>query len=51
VDEMLKVTGVEEVILHHEEAVLYLKVDNHELDKSQLQTLINEHIHAYQHVV
>lgn len=51
VGEVLKVTGVDEAILHHEEAVLYLKVDNHELDKSQLQTLINEHIHAYQDVI
>lgn len=51
VDEMLKITGVEEAILHHDDAVLYLKVDNQLLDKSQLQTLINEHIHAYQHVI
>jgi MFS family permease len=51
VNAMLNVTGVEEAILHHEEAVLYLKVDNHELDKAKLQTLINEHIHAYQHVI
>jgi hypothetical protein len=51
VDEMLKVTGVEEAILHHEDAVLYLKVDNQLLDKTQLQTLMNEHILAYQSVV
>jgi hypothetical protein len=30
---------------------LYLKVDNHILNKEKLQTLMNEHIHAYQHTV
>lgn len=51
VDELLKVTGIAEAVLHHEDAVVYLKVDNAKLDKETLQTLINEHIHAYQHVV
>lgn len=51
VDEMLNVTGIEEAILHHEEAILYLKVDNHILDKESLQTLINKHIHAYSPIV
>jgi hypothetical protein len=45
------VIGVEEAIMHYEEAVLYLKVDNQLLDKAQLQTLVNEYIHAYQHVI
>ncbi len=50
-DAILNVTGVEEVTLRHEDAVLYLKVDNQLLDKEQLQTLMNEHIHAYQGIV
>jgi hypothetical protein len=51
VDEMLNVTGVEETVLHYEEAILYLKVDNQLLDKEKLQTLINKHIHAYASIV
>ena len=51
VDEMRNVIGIEEVILHHEEAVLYLKVDNQLLDKEKLQALINKHIHTYLHIV
>ncbi len=51
VDELLKVTGIAEAVLHHEDAVVYLKVDNAQLDKETLQTLINEHIHAFEHVV
>lgn len=50
-DEILNVAGVEEVTLRHEDAVLYLKVDNQLLDKEKLQTLMNEHIHAYQGIV
>ena len=50
-DEIRKIIGVAEVILHHEDEVLYLKVDNQLLDKETLQTLINQHIHAYQNVV
>ncbi len=48
VSKILEITGVEEAILHHEEAVLYLKVDNQLLDKEKLQFLINEHIQIYQ---
>jgi MFS family permease len=51
VNKILNVIGVEEAIMHYEEAVLYLKVDNQLLDKAQLQTLVNEYIHAYQHVI
>jgi len=38
--EMLKLSGIEEVTLHMEEAVAYLKVDNQKLDRNQLQRLI-----------
>jgi predicted MFS family arabinose efflux permease len=51
VDEILKVIGVEEAVLHYQDAVLYLKVDNQLLDKTQLQTLMNTHIHAYQPII
>ncbi|MDD5460947.1 MAG: MFS transporter [Methylococcales bacterium] len=37
---MLKIAGVEEVTLRYDEAVAYLKVDNQQLDKDQLQALI-----------
>ncbi|MCX7076707.1 MAG: MFS transporter [Methylococcales bacterium] len=47
-DKILGVTGVEEVVLRHEDAVLYLKVDNQKLDQEQLQTLMNTHIHEYE---
>ena len=50
-DELLKVTGIAEVILHYKEAVLYVKVDNQILDKEKLQALMNTHINAYQNVV
>lgn len=40
-DAMLAVNGVEDVILHHSEGVAYLKVDNQQLDKAELQSLIN----------
>jgi len=49
--ELAKVTGIVEVVLHHEEAVVYLKVENVQLDKERLQILINEHIRAFQDVV
>lgn len=39
-DKMLAVTGVEEVTVHHAEAVAYLKVDNQQLDKTRLQSVI-----------
>lgn len=51
VNELAKVTGIAEVVLHHEEAVVYLKVENAQLDKERLQALINEHIRAFQDVV
>ena len=41
VTELLKITGVVEVTVHHEEAVAYLKVDSQLLDKDSLQTLLN----------
>lgn len=41
-DALLAVTGVEDVILHYSEGVAYLKVDNQQLDKQRIQTLINE---------
>ena len=47
-DKILAVAGVEEVVLRHEDAVLYLKVDNQKLDQAQLQTLMNTHIHEYE---
>ncbi|MFI3198316.1 MAG: MFS transporter, partial [Methylococcaceae bacterium] len=41
---MLKVVGVEEITLHYDEAVAYLKVDNQQLDKNQLQGLITQYV-------
>ena len=46
VAEMLKINGVEEITLHYEEALVYLKVDNQQLDKDQLQGLITQYVHA-----
>lgn len=43
VDELLQVSGVEELTLHAEEGVAYLKVDNHVLDRSKLQQIINDY--------
>ncbi len=43
VAKMLTIIGVEEVTPHYEEAVAYLKVDNHLLDKEQLQNLITQY--------
>ncbi len=40
--EMLKISGIEEVTMHMEEAVAYLKVDNQKLDRNQLQQLISQ---------
>jgi MFS family permease len=51
VEELLKITGIAEAILHYEDTVVYLKVDNALLDKEDLQALINQHIHAFQNVV
>ena len=44
VDQILKLNGVEEVTLHYQEGVAYLKVDNQQLDKQQLQNLISLHL-------
>ena len=41
VTELLEITGVEEVKLHFEESVAYLKVDNKILQKGNLQGLLN----------
>lgn len=43
---MLKIIGVEEVTLRYDEAVAYLKVDNQQLDKDQLQNLITQYLNA-----
>jgi len=42
----LKINGVEEVTLHNDEAVAYLKVDNQLLNKDQLQSLITLHLNT-----
>ena len=39
---LLEITGIEEVKLHHEEGVAYLKVDNKILHKENLQNLLND---------
>lgn len=39
---LLKVAGIEEVTVHAEEAVAYLKVDNQKLDRNQLQLFLNQ---------
>lgn len=39
-DNMLAIIGVEEVTVHYAEGVAYLKVDNQQLDKAQLQSVI-----------
>jgi len=44
--EMFKISGVEEITLHYEEALVYLKVDNQKLDKDQLQRLITQYVNA-----
>jgi len=41
--ELLKIAGIEEVTLRHEDGVAYLKVDNQHLDSAQLQSLIIKH--------
>jgi MFS family permease len=40
---MRKIIGVEQVTPHYDEAVVYLKVDNRQLDKVQLQALITQY--------
>ncbi len=44
--EIVKLNGVEEVTLHYEDGVAYLKVDNQQLDKNQLQSLISEYVNS-----
>jgi MFS family permease len=51
VTEIRNFSGVEEVIFHHDETTLYLKVDNQVIDKEKLQALINKHIQTYSHIV
>lgn len=46
VADVLKISGVEEVTLHYEEALVYLKVDNQQLDKDRLQSLITQYVNA-----
>lgn len=43
VNQLLAITGVVEVTVHHEEEVAYLKVDSQRLDKDQLQRLIDHY--------
>jgi len=43
VSQLLAIAGVVEVTVHHEEAVAYLKVDSHLLNKDQLQNLIEQY--------
>lgn len=38
--ELLKISGIEDVIVHDQEGVAYLKVDNQQLDRESLQRLI-----------
>jgi len=44
--EMTKLSGVEEITLHYDEALAYLKVDNQQLDKDKLQGLITQYVNA-----
>ena len=46
VSKMLNLIGVEEITLRYDEAVAYLKVDNQQLDKDRLQTLITQYLNA-----
>jgi MFS family permease len=41
ISELLGIAGIEEVKLHFEESVAYLKVDNQKLQRDQLQLLLN----------
>jgi hypothetical protein len=41
---MLKIKGVEDITLHYDEGVVYLKVDNQQLDRDQLQSLITQYV-------
>jgi predicted MFS family arabinose efflux permease len=44
--QMLKVKGIEDVTLHYQEGVAYLKVDNQLLDRNELQLLITQYTQA-----
>jgi predicted MFS family arabinose efflux permease len=44
--EMLKLPGVEDVTLHYQEGVAYLKVDNQQLDRHELQRLVTKYTQA-----
>ena len=46
VAEMLKINGVEEITLHYDEGIAYLKVDNQALNKDHLQSLITEYVNT-----
>ncbi len=46
VAEMLKIKGVEEITLHYDEGVAYLKVDNQQLNRDQLQSIITEYVNT-----
>lgn len=43
---MFELSGVEEITLHYEEALVYLKVDNQQLNKDQLQNLITQFVNT-----
>jgi MFS family permease len=44
--EMLKLPGVEDVTVHYQEGVAYLKVDNQQLNKQELQAVIKKYSQA-----
>jgi hypothetical protein len=46
VAEILKIIGVEEVTLNRDEFVAYLKVDNQQLDRDQLQGVITQYLNT-----
>ena len=46
VSEILKINGVEEVTLRFEEGVAYLKVDNQQLNRDQLQSVIEKYLNS-----
>lgn len=46
ITEMLSIPGVEEITPHYEESLAYLKVDNQQLNKEQLQSLIDQYLES-----
>jgi MFS family permease len=46
VAEILKINGVDEITLHYDEAVAYLKVDNQQLNRDRLQGLITRYLNT-----